>query len=425
MKKQITTLGILGLFIILLMGFVSAESVENEDNISNQQNDQSEEPRIDIVFVIDSTGSMSDEIREVKMHIKNLISEISEGTPKPNMSIGFVTYRDYKDEEPDYLYKRFLLTEDIDEAIKNLEEIEAMYGGDYKEAVTVGLEVALNEMNWRVANGENYGYDEYQRPINTSNTSIKRMMFLIGDAPPRTKEYHGSGESVEIPPDYKDKIEDAKRKDIVIYTISGSGMDSEGVRIWKEIAEETGGKYEELTYERKNIQDYVVEEELDEDWIESVKNESDYDSYGGTILTNSFRTFVKSAVVTEAESMGVEFIETKEDLNDAYFVGDIGFFIDSENDGIFDTFFSNKTGSNTHFELQDNDTYLIDNNGDGTWDYTYNVMSDTIVVLGEKGEINEKETNALQEILWVVFIGLVVVVAIISVIVFLCRKKCL
>jgi len=52
-------------------------------------------------------------------------------------------------------------------------------------------------------------------------------------------------------------------------------------------------------------------------------------------------------------------------------------------------------------------------------------MSDIIVALGEKGEINEKETNALQEIPWVVFIGLVVVVAIISVIVFLCRKKCL
>ena len=29
------------------------------------------EPKIDLVFVIDTTGSMSDEIREVKMHIKN------------------------------------------------------------------------------------------------------------------------------------------------------------------------------------------------------------------------------------------------------------------------------------------------------------------------------------------------------------------
>ena len=389
---------------------------ENETEEPDPQQNNTEVPRIDIVFVIDSTGSMSDEIREVKMHIKKLISEILEGNPKPDVEIGFVSYRDYSDEEPEYLFKKYFLTNDIDEVMKNLEEIVAMYGGDYEEAVTVGLDVALNEMNWRVAEGSISGYDEYQRPIKASNSSIKRMMFLIGDAPPRTKEFIDSEGSIIIPPGYKDKIEDAKRKDITIYTISGSGMDSQGIEIWKEIARETGGEYEELTYERKNVTVYVTEEKLDEEWVEKAKGESDYDSADGTILTNSLGAFVCSAVYREAEDMGVRF--TDEKISSRHYIGSIGYFIDNESDGTYDLFYSNATSNNTSFKKQENETYLIDDNGDGTWDYSYNTMSATIIPLNEN-----KDTNGSRETSWLPLLGVFIAILLVFSFVFLYKKK--
>ena len=81
MKKIILVCGVL----VLLCADISIADTTQGDGIS--PNDI-QEPTIDIVFVIDTTGSMSDEIREVKMHITNLIEDIQQGTPKPNVTIG-------------------------------------------------------------------------------------------------------------------------------------------------------------------------------------------------------------------------------------------------------------------------------------------------------------------------------------------------
>jgi len=335
-------------------------------------------PKIDIVFVIDTTGSMSDEIREVKMHIKNLIETILAGTPKPDIAIGFVIYRDYPDQETEYVYKIFPMTTDIEAVMAYLEEIIADGGGDYEETVTIGLDVAINEMNWRIVDTNEteeviIGYDLNQNPIYTSSSPVKRMIFLIGDAPPRTTEYLNPAETVHRLPNYKENIEDAKAKSIIIYTISCSGMNDEGILIWQEIANETGGEYEQLTYERKNIEDYVAEEKLDECWVDTVKNESDYDASDGTILTNSLGKFMEYAVVSEAKSLGVRYSDEtpgSKDQQDILYVNDIGYLLDSDNDTVFEIFHSNMTGKNTSVKLN-NDDYLIDVDGDGAWDYTY------------------------------------------------------
>ena len=47
--------------------FLNNQSRDNDTEEPDPQDPVIEEPRIDIVFVIDSTGSMSDEIREVKL----------------------------------------------------------------------------------------------------------------------------------------------------------------------------------------------------------------------------------------------------------------------------------------------------------------------------------------------------------------------
>lgn len=298
---------IFGIMMFILSGIVLADGNDDEDDLI---------PFLDVVFVIDSTGSMHDEIREVKMHIENIIEEIQMGTPKPNVTIGFVIYRDYPDQEPDYLYEKLPLTSDIQEALDFLEKIDARNGGNYKEAVSIGLDVAISEMNWReLDTSQKIIYDEFQNPvkITSNNAKIQRIITLIGDAPPRTEYIDEElNEKITIM-SYKENIEDAISFDIVINTISGSGMDENGVDIWTELAEETGGTYEPLVYEYRDVQEYVEEERIDHKWAEKIESSPDYcsgsDGVGGCFQTNNFKSCASRQIQIQAESMGVKYVD--------------------------------------------------------------------------------------------------------------------
>jgi len=308
MKKL---LGLVALVVLLTPTAVLANQQDNENNDEKIM----EPPKLDVVFVIDTTGSMADEIREVKMHIRNIIEEIENGTPKPDIMIGFVIYRDYPDEEREYLTKKFDLTDDIDAAKQFLDEIQASGGGDYKETVSLGLDIGINEMRWREIESnpdDDVIYDDQQNPIYNSSES-RRMIFLIGDAPPRTKPYIESQDITITPMDYKENIEDAQDKGIYVYTISGSGMSTEGIEIWKEIAEETNAVYEALVYERVAVEEYVKTHDLDDEWKEKVTRDGDYSAgYGdapATISTNQLKGFVLDNVQLQAESVGVKYVK--------------------------------------------------------------------------------------------------------------------
>ncbi|MFH1008052.1 MAG: vWA domain-containing protein [Candidatus Latescibacterota bacterium] len=177
-------------------------------------------PRIDVVFLLDSTGSMGDEIGAVKERIREMISEIALGDPAPDVRFGIVTYRDRGDE---YVTKTFDLTADIDRIVENLAGIEANGGGDYPESLNEALHVTLSNMNW----------DPDQETL--------KLVFLIADAPPQ----------LNYPGDYSytDEIQVALDQWIIIYAIGCSGLGAEGVRIFTEIAEGTEGVFEWLTYE--------------------------------------------------------------------------------------------------------------------------------------------------------------------------------
>lgn len=104
-------------------------------------------------------------------------------------------------------------------------------------------------------------------------------------------------------------------------------------------------------------------------------------------------------------------------LIDTYFVGDIGYFIDDNSDGTYDSFYCNETGTENLFELQENGEYKIDSNGDGEYDCTYNPVTGAITSL--KG----KETTETPEVLWIMIVGIVIVIAIIAFIILLHKKK--
>ncbi len=130
----------------------------------------------DIVFAIDATGSMKDDIEKLRKDwIPNLIAGLKEFG---DCRLGLILYRDYGD---NFRYKgipvRFFdFTEDIDIFIKNLNsfEIRGREGGDIPEAVYEALYGAFEFYNWR--------------------GDASRKIILVGDAQPHptprgTKKY--------------------------------------------------------------------------------------------------------------------------------------------------------------------------------------------------------------------------------------------
>jgi hypothetical protein len=121
------------------------------------------EEGLDVVFIFDSTSSMADFLRHIKIKIVNLIGTFKKLVPTAR--IGLVTYRDVGD---DFATKVHPLTHGTDSLQKFLKKIDPVGGGDEEEAVDEGLRVAVEELNW--------------------NEKAKKIIILIGDAPPHQKD---------------------------------------------------------------------------------------------------------------------------------------------------------------------------------------------------------------------------------------------
>ena len=177
-------------------------------------------PRIDVVFLLDATGSMGDEIDAVKDKIRDMISDIALGEPTPDVRFGLVAYRDRGDE---YVTRAYPLTRDIDQVVADLGRIEANGGGDYAESVNEGLHVALHDMDWDAA--------------------AARLVFLIADAPPHL-DYADDF-------DWREETAFAEVQGIAVHAIGASGLDEAGEEIFRAIAGGTGGQFQWLVYESR------------------------------------------------------------------------------------------------------------------------------------------------------------------------------
>ncbi len=182
--------------------------------------------RIDVCFLLDSTGSMADEIDVVKEKIWEIVNDILLGDPKPDVRFSIVTYRDRGDE---YVVKTVPFSRDVDRIHADLMQIRATGGGDKREDVNKGFRTAVNDLEWDNRNG------------------VARMIFLIGDAGPHM-EY-----SQTVPYDKTAKI--ATNKGIQVYSIGCSGINQSEIREFTEIASLTGGQFEFLTYKMDIEQD--------------------------------------------------------------------------------------------------------------------------------------------------------------------------
>jgi Mg-chelatase subunit ChlD len=167
------------------------------------------ERAIDVAFVLDTTGSMSEEIAAVKETIHRVTSSL-EGI-NVRVRIGMVEYKDRGDE---YVTRIHPMTTDIRRFAGEVSEVRASGGGDMPESVNAGLHAAVADLEWQ-------------------RDAVAKLAFLIGDAPPHL-DYQQDF-------DYAADMQRAAHQGIQVFTIAASGMDDVGQVIWRQVAQYTGG----------------------------------------------------------------------------------------------------------------------------------------------------------------------------------------
>ncbi len=174
---------------------------------------EEQRPKVDVVFVLDTTGSMSGLIQGAKDKIWSIANEMVSTKPAPEIRFGLVGYRDRSDA---YVTKRTDLTQDIDAVYTELVKFQAEGGGDTPESVNQALHEAVTQMSWNPAR------------------DVLKIIFLVGDAPPHM-DYENETQYPQI-------CKMAVKKDLIINTIQCGSM-SQTTPIWKEIADKAEGQY--------------------------------------------------------------------------------------------------------------------------------------------------------------------------------------
>ncbi|WP_219213685.1 vWA domain-containing protein [Variovorax boronicumulans] len=173
--------------------------------------------RLDLVFLIDATGSMADEIGRLKSTLRTIASEVAQLPSRPDTCFGLVAYRDKGDA---FLLRSHDFTNDLDAFQGVLNALQANGGGDYPEAMNEALHETVHTLSWR-------------------GSGATRMVVLLADAPPHL-DYGG--------PQYDDDMLVALGKGIKVFSVGASGLDKQGEYIQRQIAQYTGGRFVFLTY---------------------------------------------------------------------------------------------------------------------------------------------------------------------------------
>jgi len=127
---------------------------------------------LDLVFLVDETGSMGAYINEVKLRLLELVEALRAAPLCRSLRLGLVTYRDHPPEDSSFVSRVIPLTDDIDTIQRGVESMHASGGGDGPESVTDGL-YDVARLAWRAR--------------------AARVVVWVGDAPPHGVEPDGDG----------------------------------------------------------------------------------------------------------------------------------------------------------------------------------------------------------------------------------------
>ncbi len=175
-------------------------------------------PRLDVLFLLDSTGSMGDEIARIQQTIASIAERIDQIQPRPQLRFGLVAYRDRGD---DYVTRVYDFVPDVAAFREVLLGISAGGGGDEPESLNEALHAAVERVQWA--------------------EDAVRLTFLVADAPPH-RDYAQDY-------DYVSEARAAVAKGIKIYSIAASNSGDEAEYVFRQLAQQTLGRFIFLTYQ--------------------------------------------------------------------------------------------------------------------------------------------------------------------------------
>ncbi|MDM8566632.1 vWA domain-containing protein [Candidatus Halobeggiatoa sp. HSG11] len=169
---------------------------------------------LDIMFVVDTTGSMADELNYLITELRDIVNTVQARHKQVHMRFGLIVYRDINDK---YVVQNFDFTNSLNDMQEHLNKQKARGGGDYPEAMEQALEEAVN-VEWSAGN-------------------VARLLFLVADAPPHDENLKVMFESVHT----------ARNKGIRIYPLAASGVGDKAEFMMRNAEVLTQGRYLFLT----------------------------------------------------------------------------------------------------------------------------------------------------------------------------------
>lgn len=176
---------------------------------------------IELMFVVDVTGSMGDELTYLNNEIADVVDRVALADSETQINLALLFYRDHGDRE-EFKYHDFVdvtNSEGLAEQQRAIAAQEATGGGDYAEAVDEALEMAV-EKQW------------------SSGTSTK-LIFQILDAPP-----HKEAENQTT---FRTAVLEAAKKGIRVCPVLCSGADLVTEYTMRQAAIYTGGTFVFIT----------------------------------------------------------------------------------------------------------------------------------------------------------------------------------
>ena len=216
----------------------NVEKTIKDNDVIDLENEFTTANNLEIMFVIDATGSMGDEMRYIKSEIDDVIGKVKEDNPTSKVSLAMMVYRDTKDE---YITRYSDFTEDVAIQKAFLSQQNANGGGDFEEAVDTALDEAVNKQ-W--------------------SSRGTKMIFHVADAPAHDKDLAKWSNAAKI----------AAEKGIQIMTVAASGIDKKTEFYFRSQSIITGGQYIFLTddsgigfsHEEPTIKEKLVVEYLND-----------------------------------------------------------------------------------------------------------------------------------------------------------------
>ena len=175
--------------------------------------------KLDLLFMVDTTGSMGDELDFLKAELKNVVSRVAAADENLDIRVSVNFYRDFGDE---YVVREFAFTGDVDKVVKDFSAQSFAGGGDFPEAVHKALESVVTKQDWR--------------------RDAVKLCLLVLDTP-----LHTESEEQGVSQSLRNSISAAAENGIRIIPVTASGIDDTTEHLMRYFAVMTGGTYVFIT----------------------------------------------------------------------------------------------------------------------------------------------------------------------------------